>query len=109
MVGTDTPADRIIADMHVLPHCRFGVDFISVQLRDRARGRVPSAAGTLDSGWGLRFAAAWARHAHHRRAKVWIDQDEGPLAFCRITQMSLLRPNNEGRGRPPSGPGACHR
>ena len=30
VVGTDTPADRIIADMHVLPHCRFGVDYITV-------------------------------------------------------------------------------
>jgi toxin-antitoxin system PIN domain toxin len=37
------------------------------------------------------LAAAWARHAHHRRAKAWLDQDEGPLAFCRVTQMSLLR------------------
>lgn len=37
------------------------------------------------------LAAAWARHARHRRAKAWLDQDDGPLAFCRVTQMSLLR------------------
>jgi toxin-antitoxin system PIN domain toxin len=37
------------------------------------------------------LAASWARHAQHRRAKAWLDQDEGPLAFCRVTQMSLLR------------------
>lgn len=37
------------------------------------------------------LAAAWARHAHHRRAKAWFDEDEGPLALCRVTQMSLLR------------------
>ena len=37
------------------------------------------------------LAAAWARHAHHRRVKAWLDQDEGPRAFCGVTQMSLLR------------------
>ena len=37
VVGTDTPADRIIADMHVLPHCRFGVDYITRIVRETLR------------------------------------------------------------------------
>ena len=37
------------------------------------------------------LAAAWARHVHHRRTKTWFDHEDGPLAFCRVTQMSLLR------------------
>ena len=32
-----------------------------------------------------------ARHAHHRKAKWWFDEAEDDLAFCRVTQMSLLR------------------
>ena len=39
----------------------------------------------------LWLAAAWARHAHHGAAKAWMDGEDGPLAFCRITQMALLR------------------
>jgi toxin-antitoxin system PIN domain toxin len=37
------------------------------------------------------LAAAWARHQHHRVAKEWVDQAEDELAFCRVTQMALLR------------------
>ncbi|MBI4473743.1 MAG: PIN domain-containing protein [Acidobacteria bacterium] len=37
------------------------------------------------------LAAAWARHSKHSAAKSWIDAEPGDLAFCRITQMSLLR------------------
>jgi uncharacterized protein len=37
------------------------------------------------------LAAAWARHAHHRPAKRWIDEEGDQLAFCRVTQMALLR------------------
>ena len=37
------------------------------------------------------LAAAWARHAHHPLAKRWIDAEDDELAFCRVTEMALLR------------------
>lgn len=37
------------------------------------------------------LAAAWARHRHHATAKQWVDDEEDDLAFCRVTEMSLLR------------------
>ncbi|NQW03172.1 MAG: VapC toxin family PIN domain ribonuclease [Acidobacteria bacterium] len=37
------------------------------------------------------LAAAWARHASHPIAKSWFDEQEDDLAFCRVTEMSLLR------------------
>ena len=37
------------------------------------------------------LAASWARHRHHEVAKAWLDQQEDDLAFCRVTQMALLR------------------
>lgn len=37
------------------------------------------------------LGAAWARHRHHEIAKKWVDQQEDELAFCRVTQMALLR------------------
>lgn len=37
------------------------------------------------------LAAAWARHQHHRAAKRWVDGEDDDLAFCRVTQMALLR------------------
>jgi toxin-antitoxin system PIN domain toxin len=37
------------------------------------------------------LAAVWARHSHHRAAKNWMDAEQGDIAFCRVTQMALLR------------------
>lgn len=37
------------------------------------------------------LAAAWARHAHHPRAKDWFEHTTDPVVMCRVTQMSLLR------------------
>ena len=37
------------------------------------------------------LAAAWARHRHHATAKQWLDDEEDDLAFCRVTEMALLR------------------
>ncbi len=37
------------------------------------------------------LAASWARHRHHEAAKRWLDRQEDELAFCRVTQMALLR------------------
>jgi len=37
------------------------------------------------------LAAAWARHEHHPAAKRWMDGEDDELAFCRVTQMALLR------------------
>lgn len=39
----------------------------------------------------LWLAAVWARHSGHAAAKRWFDAETNELAFCRITQMSLLR------------------
>ena len=37
------------------------------------------------------LAAAWARHVHHPVAKAWVDAEDDELAFCRVTEMALLR------------------
>ena len=37
------------------------------------------------------LAGSWARHAKHPAAKRWMDDQRDDLAFCRITQMALLR------------------
>jgi toxin-antitoxin system PIN domain toxin len=37
------------------------------------------------------LAAVWSRHSRHPAAKNWVDAEEGDLAFCRVTQMGLLR------------------
>jgi hypothetical protein len=37
------------------------------------------------------LAASWARHRHHEVAKEWLDRQEDELAFCRVTQMALMR------------------
>jgi uncharacterized protein len=37
------------------------------------------------------LAGSWARHRHHDIAKAWVDQQIDELAFCRVTQMGLLR------------------
>ena len=37
------------------------------------------------------LAGAWGRHRHHRMVKAWLDEQEDELAFCRVTQMALLR------------------
>jgi len=31
------------------------------------------------------------RHEHHRAAASWLETINGPIYFCRVTQMSLLR------------------
>jgi hypothetical protein len=37
------------------------------------------------------LAASWARHRYHEVVKRWVDEQEDALAFCRVTQMALLR------------------
>jgi toxin-antitoxin system PIN domain toxin len=37
------------------------------------------------------LAAAWSRHSEHNTAKTWIDGEESEMAFCRVSQMALLR------------------
>ena len=37
------------------------------------------------------LAAVWARHSDHGAAKSWMDAEQGDIAFCRVTQMALLR------------------
>jgi uncharacterized protein len=40
---------------------------------------------------GVWLAAVWGRHIHHQQAERWFGQQTAGLAFCRVTQMSLLR------------------
>ena len=38
------------------------------------------------------LALAFSDHLHHAKAKAWFDgQSDGSCAFCRVTQMALLR------------------
>jgi toxin-antitoxin system PIN domain toxin len=37
------------------------------------------------------LAAVWARHVHHPVVKRWVDAEDDELAFCRVTEMALLR------------------
>ncbi len=37
------------------------------------------------------LSAVWARHSQHQKAKQWFDSQDSELAFCRVTQMALLR------------------
>jgi toxin-antitoxin system PIN domain toxin len=37
------------------------------------------------------LAAAWARHVHHDIAKRWVDAEEDDMAFCRVTELAVLR------------------
>ena len=38
------------------------------------------------------LAVAFSDHVHHAKAKAWFDtQSDGTCAFCRVTQMALLR------------------
>lgn len=37
------------------------------------------------------IAAAAQGHLHHRAVSAWMDSQRDTLAFCRITQMGLLR------------------
>jgi uncharacterized protein len=40
---------------------------------------------------GVWLAAIWGRHARHPLAAEWFGRQADDLAFCRVTQMSLLR------------------
>jgi toxin-antitoxin system PIN domain toxin len=40
---------------------------------------------------GVWLAAVWGRHVHNGAAAHWFDSQSDELAFCRVTQMSLLR------------------
>jgi uncharacterized protein len=37
------------------------------------------------------LAASWARHVHHAVARDFVDREDDELAFCRVTEMALLR------------------
>jgi toxin-antitoxin system PIN domain toxin len=40
---------------------------------------------------GVWLAGTWGRHAHHRVARQWFEEETDDLILCRVTQMSLLR------------------
>ncbi len=37
------------------------------------------------------LAGVWARHALHSSARGWLTSEPDEIAFCRVTQMALLR------------------
>jgi uncharacterized protein len=37
------------------------------------------------------LASVWGRHAQHPVAKRFVDAEDDELAFCRVTEMGLLR------------------
>jgi uncharacterized protein len=37
------------------------------------------------------LALSHDRHVHHAAAREWLDSNESPIYFCRITQLALLR------------------
>jgi toxin-antitoxin system PIN domain toxin len=51
------------------------------------------ASGAIDlADANLWLALAFSDHAHHAKAKAWFDaRPDGACAFCRVTQMALLR------------------
>jgi toxin-antitoxin system PIN domain toxin len=52
-----------------------------------------SASGAINlADANVWLALAFSDHLHHAKAKAWFDaQSESSCAFCRITQMALLR------------------
>lgn len=40
---------------------------------------------------GVWLAAVWGRHVHHPIAADWFDKEPDEIAFCRVTQMGMLR------------------
>jgi uncharacterized protein len=40
---------------------------------------------------GVWLAAVWGRHVHNPAAADWFGQETDGIAFCRVTQMGLLR------------------
>lgn len=40
---------------------------------------------------GVWLAATWGRHARHRIARQWFEEQSDDLILCRVTQMSVLR------------------
>jgi hypothetical protein len=40
---------------------------------------------------GVWLAAVWGRHVHHPVAAGWFNGEADDIAFCRVTQMGLLR------------------
>jgi uncharacterized protein len=40
---------------------------------------------------GVWLAAVWGRHIHNPVAADWFGREEDGIAFCRVTQMGLLR------------------
>ena len=46
----------------------------------------------MPASGAIKLAVAFSDHAHHAKAKEWFAvQPDGSCAFCRVTQMALLR------------------
>src|SRR5213596_168750 len=53
---------------------------------------MPASGGIRLLDANVWLALAFSDHLHHSKAKEWLGaQHEGAFAFCRVTQMALLR------------------
>jgi uncharacterized protein len=53
---------------------------------------MPASGGIKLLDANLWLALAFSDHAHHGKARTWFDaQPDGTCAFCRVTQLALLR------------------
>src|SRR5436190_7727155 len=73
----------------ILPRRTLQAPWPKTMQRPRAMGS--GRARNENPDVNIWLAAAWARHSKHKLAKGWIDEETGALAFCRVSQMGLLR------------------
>src|SRR5262249_28757766 len=59
--------------------------------RRRGEGDAPPASPMKLVDVNVWLAVSWEGHPHHGIAKRWLDEENDALAFCRVTQMALLR------------------
>lgn len=53
---------------------------------------MPASGGISLADANVWLAVAFSDHLHHATAKAWFEgQHDASCAFCRITQMALLR------------------
>ena len=53
---------------------------------------MPASGGIKLADANVWLAVAFSDHAHHGKARAWFEmQADDSCAFCRVTQMALLR------------------
>ncbi len=59
---------------------------------------MPASGAISLADANLWLALAFSDHAHHAAARSWFEaQPDGSCAFCRVTQMAILRHLTHGR------------